>query len=100
MINPQWLELPMSGTYLQGPKDVRVIEVRLLFEPLSHITTSSRSCSCFSSADRSSVTALLKLFFVCQLCYFVLSFFFLIFRCLGKVLIVIEALTVYFHYKF
>ena len=29
MINPQWLELPMSRTNFHGPKDVRVIEVRL-----------------------------------------------------------------------
>ena len=31
MINPQWLELPMSRTNFQGPKDVRAIEVRLYF---------------------------------------------------------------------
>ena len=29
MINPQWLELPMSRTIFCGPKDVRAIEVRL-----------------------------------------------------------------------
>ena len=29
MINPQWLELPMSRTYFHGPKDVRAIETRL-----------------------------------------------------------------------
>ena len=29
MIDPQWLELPMSRTSLHGPKDVRVIEGRL-----------------------------------------------------------------------
>ena len=29
MINPQWLELPMSRTNIHGPKDVRAIEVRL-----------------------------------------------------------------------
>ena len=29
MINPQWLELPMSQTNFHGPKDVRAIEVRL-----------------------------------------------------------------------
>ena len=29
MINPQWLELPMSHTNFHGPKDVRAIEVRL-----------------------------------------------------------------------
>ena len=29
MINPQWLELPMSRTHFNGPKDVRAIEVRL-----------------------------------------------------------------------
>ena len=29
MINPQWLELPMSRTNFHGPKDVRAIEIRL-----------------------------------------------------------------------
>ena len=29
MINPQWLELPMSRKNFHGPKDVRAIEVRL-----------------------------------------------------------------------
>ena len=29
MINPQWLELPMSRTNFHGPKDIRTIEVRL-----------------------------------------------------------------------
>ena len=29
MINPQWLELPMSRSIFYGPKDVRAIEVRL-----------------------------------------------------------------------
>ena len=29
MINPQWLELPMSRTNFHGPKDVRAIEVWL-----------------------------------------------------------------------
>ena len=29
MINPQWLELPMSRTNFHGPKDVQAIEVRL-----------------------------------------------------------------------
>ena len=31
MINPQWLELPMSRTNFHGPKDVRAIEVRLYY---------------------------------------------------------------------
>ena len=31
MINPQWLELPMSRTNFHGPKDVRALEVRLSF---------------------------------------------------------------------
>ena len=30
MINTQWLELPISRTNYYGPKDVRVIEVRLI----------------------------------------------------------------------
>ena len=29
MINPQWLELPISRTNFHGPKAVRAIEVRL-----------------------------------------------------------------------
>ena len=29
MINPQWIELPMSRTNFHGPKDVRAMEVRL-----------------------------------------------------------------------
>ena len=32
MINPQWLELPMSRTNFHGPKDVRAIEVRLYID--------------------------------------------------------------------
>ena len=28
MINPQWLELPMSRTIFYGPKDVRAIDIR------------------------------------------------------------------------
>ena len=29
MINPQWLELPISRTNFHGPKDVRATDVRL-----------------------------------------------------------------------
>ena len=29
MINPQWLELPISRTNFHGPKDIRAIKVRL-----------------------------------------------------------------------
>ena len=32
MINPQWLELPMTQTIFYGPKDVQAIEVRLYIE--------------------------------------------------------------------
>ena len=32
MINPQWLELPISRTNFHGTKDVRAIEVRLYVE--------------------------------------------------------------------
>ena len=32
MINPDWLELPMSRIHLQGPKDVRAIEDLLLLK--------------------------------------------------------------------
>ena len=34
MINPQWLELPMSRTIFHGPKDVQAIKVRLYFGTL------------------------------------------------------------------
>ena len=36
MIIPQWLELPMSRTIFQGPKDVRAIEVQLYIVFQSH----------------------------------------------------------------
>ena len=32
MINPRWLELPLSRTIFYGPKDVQAIEVRLYLE--------------------------------------------------------------------
>ena len=32
MINPQWLELPMSRMNFHGPKDVRAIVVRLYIQ--------------------------------------------------------------------
>ena len=32
MINPLWLELPLSRTYFKGPRDVRAIEVLLYKE--------------------------------------------------------------------
>ena len=35
MINPQWLELPMSQTNFHGPKDVWAIEVRLYIRTVS-----------------------------------------------------------------
>ena len=31
MIDPQWLELPISRTNFHGPKDARAISVRLHF---------------------------------------------------------------------
>ena len=34
MINPQWLELPISRTNFHGPKDVRATEVRLYFSKM------------------------------------------------------------------
>ena len=42
MINPQWLELPMSRPNFHGPKDVRAIEVRLYIE---NIVEMRRNCS-------------------------------------------------------
>ena len=41
MINPQWLELPMSRTNFHGPKDVRAIEVRLYIENFTTNKTES-----------------------------------------------------------
>ena len=32
MINPHWLELPLSRTNSHGPKGVRAIEVRLYYK--------------------------------------------------------------------
>ena len=34
IINPHWLELPLSRTNFQGPKGVPAIEVRLYLEAL------------------------------------------------------------------
>ena len=40
MINPQWLELPLSRINFHGPKDVRAIEVLLYLESyLSYFST-------------------------------------------------------------
>ena len=44
MINPQWLELPMSKTNFHGPKDVRAIEVRLYLELWSGSTLFAQAC--------------------------------------------------------
>ena len=45
MINPQWLELPMSRTNFLGPKDVRAIEVRLyIFSRVSRWIFLNMSC--------------------------------------------------------
>ena len=41
MINPQWLELPMSRTNFHGPKDVRAIEIRLYIENFTTNKTES-----------------------------------------------------------
>ena len=38
MINPQWLELPMSRTNFHGSKDIRAIEVRLYFKVLEYLS--------------------------------------------------------------
>ena len=49
MINPQWLELPMSRTNFHGPKDVRATEVRLymfflkLSEGLHYMSANSKT---------------------------------------------------------
>ena len=37
MINPQWLELPMSRTIFHGPKDVWAIEVWLYYDETKHM---------------------------------------------------------------
>ena len=55
MINPQWLELPMSETYFHGPKDVRATEVRLYLFAMSlfvcvEILRPSQSSGVMSSA--------------------------------------------------
>ena len=43
LINPQWLELPMSRTNSHGPKDVRAIEVRL-YVPMNSATKAAPLC--------------------------------------------------------
>ena len=47
MINPRWLELPLSRTNFHGPKGVRAIEVRLYCIE-NHIF--------FSNIDRQALT--------------------------------------------
>ena len=37
MVNPHWLELPISRTNFHSPKDVRAVEVRLYFEQMISI---------------------------------------------------------------
>ena len=50
MINPHWLELPMSRTIFYGPKDVRAIEIRLYAAALSHsLFLSLLYCKCSAS---------------------------------------------------
>ena len=39
MINPEWLELPMSRTIFYGPKDVRAIEIRLYILRIPRVTS-------------------------------------------------------------
>ena len=38
MINPRWLELPLSRTNFHGPKGVRAIEVRLYHVRQNYLT--------------------------------------------------------------
>ena len=51
MINPQWLELPMSRTIFYGPKDVRAIEVRLYVVILNYTNGKARKTVLTSCAD-------------------------------------------------
>ena len=44
IINPQWLELPMSRTNFHGPKDVRAIEVQLYKEDSLQDGYSAANC--------------------------------------------------------
>ena len=53
MINPRWLEVPLSRTIFYGPNDVRAIEVRLyimllvtwpLFVSLDAFSMDRRTC--------------------------------------------------------
>ena len=46
MINPQWLELPMSRTISYGPKDVRAIEIRLYSIYPKYLNTLSAYHTC------------------------------------------------------
>ena len=46
MINPRWLELPLSRTNFHGPKGVRAIEVRLYIQ-IIHFSVRLKSISSF-----------------------------------------------------
>ena len=49
MINPQWLELPISRTNLHGPIDVRAIKIRLyIIHERKRNFTADKSVSLFS----------------------------------------------------
>ena len=47
MINPQWLELPMSRTIFYGPRDVRAIEFRLYLRLRLFIIINIFNCGAF-----------------------------------------------------
>ena len=49
MINPQWLELPMSRTNFYSPKDVQAIEVRLYIFNYFDFASFSRNKICHSA---------------------------------------------------
>ena len=52
MINPQWLELPMSRTNLHGRKEIRDIEVRLYI--LKNMIVDQNLCCSFADNFRAS----------------------------------------------
>ena len=73
IVNPQWLELPMSRTNFHGPKDVRAVEVRLYVARVTMAETTDeragfdircfkvfRGCSC--QPDKTALLRICGLF--------------------------------------
>ena len=67
MINTQWLELPMSRTNFQGPKDVRAIEVRLYSkEDTQEVPQSKNIAYCWHQKNQSTDSTGGSIIFECR----------------------------------